>query len=70
MAPKMSFENFSIRSQIFEAAEWQPGSSGWPECPFYDVKLTIFEENVKNLRKTGVSRTSVSTFPYLSPSLG
>ena len=53
MAPKMSLENFSIRSQIFEAAKWQPGSSGWPECAFYDVNMTIFKENVKKHWKNG-----------------
>ena len=53
MAPKMSFENFSIRSQIFEAAKWHLGSPGWPECAFYDVKMSIFKENVKKQWKTG-----------------
>ena len=53
VAPKMSLKNFSIRSQIFEAAKWQPESVGWPECSFYDVKVTIFKEIVKIVGKNG-----------------
>ena len=53
MAPKMSFENFSIRSQIFEAAKWHLGSPGWPECQFIGIKVTIFKENVKIRKKNG-----------------
>ena len=31
MVPKISLENFVLRSQIFEAAKWHPENIGWPE---------------------------------------